>query len=194
MVCRSPVTALARPHRESAMSLRTLAARFSLCLLTVLPGCNQQKAQASERPTAAAAVSSAEQVGPTKAAAAQVQTERAANGGASKAGPRLSPPVRQIIISYKGSSRAPASVTRTRKEAETRANHVLEEARGKTKFEDLVFEYSDDANKQKDLGYVGPISADTIFKQLYQTAAELGHGGTAVAHSPFGYHVLKRID
>ena len=170
----------------------------SLSALTVLVTAScadlasaDKRAENSTKPVVSAQASPVVAARPVEGAVQAASVRATPMTADSKA---LSPPVRQIIIAFKGSSRAPASVTRTKEEAEARARLVLEKARKNAKFEDLVLEFSDDAHKQNDRGYVGPIPANTVFRDLYSTAAALERGGVEIGKSPFGYHVLKRID
>src|SRR6185503_1977470 len=54
---------------------------------------------------------------------------------------------KHLLVMYKGSLRAPESITRTKEEAKTRATEAMKKAKdAKNKFEDLVKEYSDEPN------------------------------------------------
>ena len=54
------------------------------------------------------------------------------------------PEGQSLLVMYKGSMRSPATITRTKEEAKTRAEEALKKAKAGTKFEDLVKEYSDE--------------------------------------------------
>lgn len=100
---------------------------------------------------------------------------------------------KHLLVMYKGSMRAPETVTRTKEEAKTRAEEARKKAKAGTKFEDLVKEYSDEPGagaRGGDLGkfpkgrMVGPFQ-DGLEKTKVGEVSDL-------VETPFGYHVILR--
>jgi hypothetical protein len=101
-----------------------------------------------------------------------------------------------LLVAYKGAARAPASITRTKQEARARARELLLRARGGENFEQLIMEQSDDQVKHQYHGYTGPIPQEGRFLDFTTTGFSLKPGQIAgrLAETPYGYHVIKRID
>jgi hypothetical protein len=101
---------------------------------------------------------------------------------------------KHLLVMYKGSRRAPDSITRTKEEALARAK----EAHGKAtkpgaKFEDVVAEYSDEPNAAKRGGNLGNFRKGAMVKEFQDGLEKLKVGEIgAPLETPFGYHVILR--
>ncbi len=130
------------------------------------------------------------------AAPAPVATELpVANTAADtmKQAPPTEVAAQHILVAYKGAKGAPKSVTRTKVEAEKRAQEALDKIRGGADFTSLVKEYSDDPVSADRLGSVGKFTRDRMVKPFSDAAFALKVDQVSdVIESPFGYHVIKR--
>jgi len=103
--------------------------------------------------------------------------------------------VSHILISYKGATRAEATVTRSQDEAKTLANDVLKKLQGGAKFEDLAKQYSDDASNKDKSGVLDqPVNGDGKYAKDFETASlALKKAGDAspVTQTEFGFHIIK---
>lgn len=114
--------------------------------------------------------------------------------------------VQHVLVAFKGAREAIPRVTRTREEAEILAKEVFERARNGEEFKKLMQEFSDDTGK----GEIGIVEAgvrprgpekrrDGFVKGFTKVAFALAAGEVGLApydaiESPFGYHVIKRIE
>jgi hypothetical protein len=114
--------------------------------------------------------------------------------------------VQHVLVAFRGSRDAGARVTRTREEAEVLAQEILERARKGEDFKKLMREYSDDIGK----GEIGLVSPGTRprgpekrregfvagFPRVAFTLAvgEVGLLPYDPSESPFGFHVIKRVE
>lgn len=103
--------------------------------------------------------------------------------------------VRHILISYKGATRADASITRSQDEAKTIAGDVLKKLQGGAKFEDLAKQYSDDtSNKDKGGVLDQAVNGDGKYAKDFETASlALQKAGdiSPVTQTEFGFHIIK---
>ena len=99
---------------------------------------------------------------------------------------------KHILVQYRGSMRAPASITRTKKEAHARIQECLKRSEAGEAFEDLAREYSD--------GPSGPSGGDLgefpegVMAPAFDTAVfscEVGKV-TGIVETPFGSHIIYR--
>lgn len=104
-----------------------------------------------------------------------------------------------ILISFKGASSAPATVTRSEEEAKKIAEDILaklKENKPENNFENLAKQYSDDtSNKEKGGVLDKPVVADgkDYVKEFTDAGAALQKVGdlSTVTKSPFGFHIIK---
>ena len=173
---------------------RAASLALGLCALLFQAGC-PGAVQPTNRTEHAAKPAEAKPSAAEEAAQAAAPAALAPPTPPSPAAGQLAPPIRQIIVSYTGSSRAPKGLLRTKDEARARAEQALAKARKGADFEKLVLEYSDDAHKEQDHGFVGRMPPKTLFKDVYDKAIGLKANGDAdVAESLLGFHVIKRED
>ncbi|MBI4704618.1 MAG: peptidylprolyl isomerase [Deltaproteobacteria bacterium] len=100
---------------------------------------------------------------------------------------------RHVLVTYKGAPRAPGSVTRTKEEARARAEEAVKKAHAGAKFEDVVKEYSDDADTTPRGGDLGPFSKGRMVPSFQGAVEKLKVGEVSeVVETPFGYHVILR--
>lgn len=101
---------------------------------------------------------------------------------------------KHLLVMYKGGKRAPESVTRTKEEAKARATEAQKKAKeGKTKFEDLVKEYSDEPRAGERGGDLGTFPKGSMVPEFQAGLEKIKIGEISdVVESPFGYHVILR--
>ncbi|MDD3067142.1 MAG: protein translocase subunit SecD [Candidatus Gracilibacteria bacterium] len=100
-----------------------------------------------------------------------------------------------ILIAYSGAQSADAKITRSKEEAEKRANEILKLASAKdADFATLAKENSDDASAASNSGELGFFKKDAMVKEF----SEAAFGATAkvgllpeVVKTDFGYHIIK---
>ncbi len=99
-----------------------------------------------------------------------------------------------ILLSYKGAARAAATVTRTKEEAEAKANEILAQVNANPdSFLMLAFTNSDDSSKQQggDLGY---FSKGTMTPKFNDFVFNNPIGKVGLVETEFGYHIIKVTD
>jgi peptidyl-prolyl cis-trans isomerase D len=104
--------------------------------------------------------------------------------------------VSHALVAYAGAERAPATVTRTKEEAQSRADSLLSIIRKDPKrYNDIAKNESDDAvasEKEGDLDWITQASPmDPAFKK---GAFETAKGSVSLVESNFGFHLIKVTD
>jgi hypothetical protein len=100
---------------------------------------------------------------------------------------------KHLLVMYKGSMRAPASITRTEDEAKTRAGDALKKAKSGTKFEDVVKEYSDEPGAAQRGGDLGSFRKGQMVPEFQNAVEKMKVGEISdLVKTPFGYHVILR--
>ena len=110
-----------------------------------------------------------------------------AQASTSSSAPDARLDVDYVLIAFKGASRAPVAVTRTKDEARRRAAEVCKKAQAGADFASLARQYSDD--KQV---YVNFARA-SVAKPFGDAAFSLTPGSvSAVVEADYGFFVIKR--
>ena len=98
-----------------------------------------------------------------------------------------------FLVQYKGSMRAPESITRTKEEAKKRAEEGLAKARKGADFAKIVGEYSDEPGAASRGGALGEFQANQMVKPFSDAAFKLKVGQiSGLVETDFGFHVIKR--
>jgi parvulin-like peptidyl-prolyl isomerase len=98
-----------------------------------------------------------------------------------------------FLVMYKGSMRAPETVTRTKDEAKARALEGLAKVKKGEDFAKVVGEYSDEPGAAQRGGALGDFTADRMVKPFSDAAFNLKVGQVSgLVETPFGFHVIKR--
>jgi peptidyl-prolyl cis-trans isomerase SurA len=101
---------------------------------------------------------------------------------------------RHILVMYQGSERAPEDITRTKEEAQARAEEVLAKIEAGGDFQELAGEYSDGPTKVRggDLGRFGRGMMHPAFEEA-AFGLEVG-GVSGIVETPFGFHIIQRYE
>jgi protein-disulfide isomerase len=100
---------------------------------------------------------------------------------------------KHLVVMYAGSSRAPASVTRTKAEARARADEALRKLRSGARFEDVVAAYSDGPGATARGGDLGSFPHGAMVPEFQGAVEALSVGQTSgIVESPFGFHIIVR--
>lgn len=100
---------------------------------------------------------------------------------------------KHLLVMYKGSMRAPATITRTKEEAKKRAQEAHDKAKKGAKFEDLVKEYSDEPGAGARGGDLGKFRKGQMVPAFQEAVEKLKVGEVSdLVETPFGYHVILR--
>ena len=101
---------------------------------------------------------------------------------------------KHLLVMYKGGRRAPENVTRTKEEAKARATEAQKKAKdGKSKFEDLVKEYSDEPKAGERGGDLGTFPKGSMVPEFQAALDKMKIGDISdVVETPFGFHVILR--
>jgi parvulin-like peptidyl-prolyl isomerase len=113
------------------------------------------------------------------------------------AGPAANAPTEveasHVLVMYRGSMRAPETVTRTKDEARTRAQDVLRRARAGGDFAALAREFSDEPGASDRGGSLGRFGRGMMVGPFETAAFALRVGAVSdLVETPFGYHIIKR--
>lgn len=95
-----------------------------------------------------------------------------------------------ILLMYQGSARS--SATRSKAEAQTLIQNLLNQVQGGADFGQLAGQYSDCPSKAKG-GDLGTFGKGQMVKEFETTAFGLPVGGVSgVVETQFGYHIIQR--
>ncbi len=103
--------------------------------------------------------------------------------------------VKHILVQYAGAKRAPESVTRTRAQACLRAEEALAKLKEGMSFADAVRIYSEEPGADTREGSIGTIERADVAPAFADAAFELAiREVSAVVESPFGFHLILRVE
>jgi len=99
---------------------------------------------------------------------------------------------RHILIMHTDSMRAPETITRTKEEAQARAEEVKQKLADGADFAELAKEYSDGPTAPRG-GDLNSFGRGVMHPDFEKAAFDLEVGGISdVVETPFGYHVIQR--
>ena len=99
-----------------------------------------------------------------------------------------------ILLMYRGSERAPASVTRSKEEAKQQIENLLKQVKSGADFAELARQYSDCPSKAWG-GNLGKFTRGAMVKPFEDAAFSLKKEKISdVVETPFGYHIIKRLN
>jgi NIMA-interacting peptidyl-prolyl cis-trans isomerase 1 len=100
-----------------------------------------------------------------------------------------------ILVAYKGAMRADASIERSKDDAKKRAEQLLVRARKGEDFGKLADDASDDPSAKRNHGSLGRFTREQMVKPFADAAFALKPGEVStLVETPFGFHVIKRIE
>jgi hypothetical protein len=100
-----------------------------------------------------------------------------------------------LLVMYEGSKSAPRSIKRTREEARIRATEALDAIKRGQDFDKVVSAYTDEPGGPARRGALGKFSRDKMVKPFSDAAFALEVGEISpVVESPFGFHVIRRLE
>lgn len=143
---------------------------------------------AAKGPSAPAAAGDAASPAQRCLAAANVQHDRSPSEPS-----RIT--AKHILVRYGGAKHAPDSVTRTREQACLRAQEALDHLKKGTDFANVVAQYSDESGAATRAGSLGAIERSDVAPSFADAAFELQmHEVSDVVETPFGFHVILRVE
>jgi len=102
---------------------------------------------------------------------------------------------RHLLVQYQGAEGARPSITRSREEAQARAEEARARAVQKEPFEALVTEYSDEPGAAERGGALGRFGPNVMVRAFSDAAFQLSVGEISkVVESPYGFHVIERTE
>lgn len=103
--------------------------------------------------------------------------------------------LRHILVRHADSTRADASVTRTRGQACLRALEALKALEAGTEWDQAVAQYSDEQGAATRHGSLGSLTRDDLNPAFADAAFELEPDQLSyVVESPAGFHVILRVE
>jgi hypothetical protein len=129
--------------------------------------------------------------------AAPVETVDPANPEA--ANPANAPPqeisAQHLLVMYQGSKSAPRSIKRSKEDARARATEALDAIKRGQDFDKVVSAYTDEPGGASRRGALGKFTRDRMVKAFADAAFALEVGEiSTVIESPFGFHVIRRLE
>jgi hypothetical protein len=129
--------------------------------------------------------------------AAPVETVDPSNPAASTGpdAPAEEISAQHLLVMYQGSKSAPRSIKRSKEEARARAVEALDSIKRGQDFDKVVSAYTDEPGGAARRGSLGKFTRDRMVKAFADAAFALEVGEiSAVIESPFGFHVIRRLE
>jgi len=102
--------------------------------------------------------------------------------------------VAHILLQYKGSMRAPATVTRTKEEAQAEIEELMTKINDGADFSQLARQYSDCPSKRNG-GNLGKFARGVMAPAFEEAAFNLKKDQISqVVETDFGYHIIKGLE
>ena len=103
--------------------------------------------------------------------------------------------VKHIHVQYEGAKSAPPTIPRTREEACHRAEEALGKLKEGASFAEVVAKYSDESGADTREGSIGAIERGDVAPAFADAAFQLKmREVSAVVETPFGFHVILRVE
>ncbi|HMJ53620.1 MAG TPA: peptidylprolyl isomerase [Polyangiaceae bacterium] len=100
-----------------------------------------------------------------------------------------------LLVMYQGSKSAARSIKRSKEEARIRAVEALDAIKRGQDFDKVVSAYTDEPGGAARRGALGKFTRDRMVKAFSDAAFALEVGEISpVIESPFGYHVIRRLE
>ena len=99
-----------------------------------------------------------------------------------------------ILLMYIGSAQAPDEVTRTKEEAYSEIQKLLERVKAGEDFAEMAQQYSN-CPSSKDGGDLGEFGKGSMVKPFEDAAFNLKKGEiSGIVETQYGYHIIKRLN
>jgi hypothetical protein len=103
--------------------------------------------------------------------------------------------VKHVLVRYAGAKSAPATLTRTREQACLRAEEALTKLKQGVSFSEVVRLYSEESGAETRDGSIGTIERTSVAPPFADAAFELQiRELSAVVETPFGFHLILRVE
>jgi NIMA-interacting peptidyl-prolyl cis-trans isomerase 1 len=100
-----------------------------------------------------------------------------------------------LLVMYQGSKSAARAIKRSKEEARIRATEALDAIKRGQDFDKVVSAYTDEPGGAARRGALGRFSRDKMVKAFSDAAFALKVGEISpVVESPFGFHVIRRLE
>jgi len=182
-------------YRNFVIEAKHVKAVLAFVMLFSATSCEDKYGEMQKQAAASASVAAAASASALAVALAAVSASATATPTVKKEEP---PPewitAQHILVAYKGASKCPRDVLRSKEEARKRADEARQKAvEGKMEFGEVAQLYSDEPNGKERLGSLGKIKRENVVKPFADVAFALHVDEISpVIETQFGFHVIKR--